>query len=253
MKFLVFQHLDVEHPGVFREFWREDGIDWTTIALNEGEPIPDDLERYDALAVMGGPMDTWQTDIHPWLIPEIEAIRHYVSELKMPYLGICLGHQLLACALGGSVGPAAIPEVGLCRVEATAAGRTDTLFNNIPLPLTTLQWHGAEVQSLPADATVLATSPLCAIQSFRWGPHAFGLQFHAELTAETVSDWSRIPEYAAYLEQVLGKQGAERLTADALAALPQFRQTAYQFHRNFMSCLSSQPASPWRDAINFRR
>ena len=235
MNFLVFQHLDVEHPGVFREFWREDGISWTTIALNEGEAIPDDLERYDALAVMGGPMDTWQTDIHPWLVPEIAAIRHYAVTLQKPYLGICLGHQLLACALGGTVGPAAIPEVGLCHVEATVKGKSDPFFNGIDFPMKTLQWHGAEVQSLPDDATILATSPLCPIQSFRWGTNAYGIQFHAELTAETVADWSRIPEYAAYLEQVLGQEGAETLTKESLAALPQFRQTAFQFHTNFMN------------------
>ena len=101
MNFLIFQHLDVEHPGVFREFWKADGISWTTIALNEGDAIPDDLERYDALAVMGGPMDTWQTDLHPWLIPEIAAIRHYAITLHKPsrhllrpsIAGLCLSRN----------------------------------------------------------------------------------------------------------------------------------------------------------------
>lgn len=237
MNFLVFQHLDSEHPGVFRDFWREDGISWTTIALDEGDTVPDDLTQYDALAVMGGPMDTWQTDIHPWLVQEIKAIRHFVLTLQKPYLGICLGHQLLACALGGRVGPAALPEVGLCQVDATDAGKKDPFFKNINFPLETLQWHGAEVQSLPSDATILASSPLCANQSFRWGNQAYGIQFHTEINEEMLEAWSKIPQYAASLEQILGKQGAENLARDTRAALPRLRQTAQHLHRNFMTNL----------------
>ena len=100
MKFLVFQHIACEHPGIFRHMLDQANIGWDAIELDEGQDIPP-LEGYDALWVMGGPMDVWDEGSCPWLVPEKAAIRRWVTEIKKPYLGVCLGHQLLADALGG--------------------------------------------------------------------------------------------------------------------------------------------------------
>ena len=237
MNFLVFQHVDVEHPGIFRDFWREAGITWTPVELDAGEPIPTDLSRYDALVVMGGPMDVWQTDRHPWLNPEIAAIRSFVRDLGKPFLGVCLGHQLLAEALGGKCGPARAPEVGPWPVNLTDAGLEDPLFAGLPTPLGTFQWHGAEVTRLPPGATVLASTPLCDVQAMRWREHAWGMQFHSEITAETVDDWQRIPEYAQSLEDTLGPGAGERLARDTLALLPGFAATARHLNDNFLAAV----------------
>lgn len=237
MHFLVFQHVDVEHPGIFLDFWRAAGITWTTIELDEGEPIPVDLARYDALVVMGGPMDVWQTDKHSWLAPEIEAIRVFACDLGKPFLGVCLGHQLLAEALGGKCGVAAAPEIGPCPVTIKAEGRTDRLLAGLPSPLTTFQWHGAEVKALPRDATVLAETDLCRIQAFRWRKHAWGLQFHAEITSKTVDEWGRIPEYARSLEVALGPASGERLAQETLRLLPAFESAAARLNDNFLAAI----------------
>ena len=91
MHILVLQHARVEHPGIFRSFLKEDGHSWDAVHLDEGEALPE-LKGYDALWVMGGPMDVWQEDAHPWLRAEKDFIRAAVAEQGLPYLGLCLGH-----------------------------------------------------------------------------------------------------------------------------------------------------------------
>ena len=173
MKILVLQHVEVEHPGVFRDFFRADGIAWDTIELDRGERIPS-LEPYDLMLVMGGPQDVWQEADFPWLVEEKSAIRRFVVDMRRPYLGICLGHQLLAAAIGGKVELAKRAEVGVMPISMTSSGRTDSFFRGLPDPLTVLQWHSAEVSSLPGNTEILASAEACRIQAFRYGTHAYG-------------------------------------------------------------------------------
>jgi GMP synthase-like glutamine amidotransferase len=233
MRFLVFQHIAIEHPGIFREFFTADGIAWDAIELDEGEAIPP-LDRYDALWVMGGPMDVWEEAEHPWLVGEKRAIREAVAERGLPYLGLCLGHQLLGAALGGKVGKAPRAEVGVLDVELTAAGRADPLFACIAPRFKALQWHGAEVSETPPGATVLAQSPLCAVQALRVGRHAYGLQYHTELTRATVREWGDVPAYACSLDATLGQGALPRLEAEALAQMPAFNADSRRLYDNFM-------------------
>jgi GMP synthase-like glutamine amidotransferase len=245
MHFLVFQHVDVEHPGIFREFWRTAGISWTAVELDAGETIPAHLGQYDALVVMGGPMDVWQKNQHSWLAPEIAAIRQFVVDLRRPFLGVCLGHQLLAEALGGHVALAVGSEVGPCPVRLNERALSDPLLAGLSSPLLTFQWHSAEVKTLPADAVVLAETDLCRVQAFRWGAHAYGLQFHAEITTQTVEDWRRIPAYKASLESALGPGASDRLAVETLSLLPRFNQTAKRLNDNFLALLERR-AAPMR-------
>jgi hypothetical protein len=111
-------------------------------------------------------------------------------------------------------------------VRLTQAAGNDALLQGLPSPLTTFQWHSAEVKTLPADAVVLAETDACRIQAFRFGSCAYGLQFHAEITTETVDDWQRIPAYRRALEATLGKNASERLAIETLKLLPGFNDTA---------------------------
>lgn len=240
MKFLVFQHISVEHPGVLREFWKEAGIEFDAIELDEGEAIPESFDPYAALVVMGGPMDVWQEDEHPWLVPEKVAIRKWIEETGRPCLGICLGHQLLADAMGGEVGPGA-SEVGRGTVSLTAEGLADPLLAGSPAEPECFQWHSAEVKRLPSGCEVLAGNDACEVQAFRMGASAYGFQFHVEITEDTVAEWGSIPAYRASLEEIFGEDGLAKLAAQVDGRLERFRESARRLNDNFIGLLESRP------------
>jgi GMP synthase-like glutamine amidotransferase len=231
LRFLVFQHLDVEHPGSFREMMAADGT-WDVIRLNAGESIPE-LERFDALLAFGGPMDVWQEAEFPWLRLEKAAIRDFVLRLNRPYLGVCLGHQLLADSLGGEVGKMTVPEVGVRTVHRTIEGAADQILGLLPDRFPTVQWHGAEVKALPPNATVLAKNSACQIQAFRIGEFAYGIQYHVEVEPATVSEWGKIPEYRCALSDISGGGGQDSFERAATASMALFLASARKLYGGF--------------------
>ena len=142
---LVFQHMDHDHPGRFLDFFTEDSIVPEMLRLWEGQEIPS-LTDYDLMFVLGGKQDVWQEAEYPWLAAEKAAIREWVAERAKPYIGVCLGHQLLAAALGGTVAPADRHEVGVFDVALTEEGRRHRLFAGFPPRSKVMQWHFAEVK-----------------------------------------------------------------------------------------------------------
>jgi len=242
MRLLVFQHIPVEHPGIFRNFLAADGHDWQAVELDAGETIPD-LGEFDMLWVMGGPMDTWQEDAYPWLVDEKQAIREAVLERGMPFLGFCLGAQLLADALGGEVAAMVTPEVGVMDVTLSEEGREDPLFDGIGSNVRCLQWHSYEVRTAPAGARVLCHSTLCGNQVFAVGSTAYGIQYHVELTPQSVLEWGDVPAYREALEQCLGPGALEALDHEVAANLPEFNAGAERLYRNFLGLCASPPIS----------
>ena len=233
MNILVLQHARCEHPGIFRTFLEEDGHSWQAVELDEGEAVPS-LDGFDALWVLGGPMDVWQEEEHPWLRREKALIREAVVERGMPFLGLCLGHQLLAEALGGTVGPSETPEIGVMPVQLTELGAQSIFLDDFPERFDTLQWHGAEIKTLPEGFRVLATSPDSPVQAMAWETRAFSCQFHIEVESDTVETWATIPEYRDALVKAMGEGSVETLQERTARSLPEMGRLAERLYMNWL-------------------
>lgn len=187
MKFLVFQHIENEYPGFIAEAARAKGISLDIVEFWKPYRIPS-LSNYDGLIIMGGPMGVYDgKDIFPSKEEELAIIKEAIG--KIPMLGICLGSQLIAHALGAAVHKNImdgkhIKEIGYYDIDLTADGQNSSLFKGIPSKFNVLQWHG-DAFELPNESKLLATSPACTNQAFSY-KNAYGLLFHMEFTPQMV-------------------------------------------------------------------
>ena len=217
----------------------DDGLNLTTIELDEGEKIPDDLKKFDGMFCMGGPMDTYMEKEYPWLIEEKKKIKEFVVDLKKPYLGFCLGCQLLGEVVGGKVVKSNPAEIGIMDINFTENKKEDNLFSKFPDNIKSLQWHSYEVQGIEKnpDITLLASSPVTKYQIFKYQNHAYGIQFHIEIKNNTVSQWSCVPEYEMALEKSLGKGALNKFDQSAKINMSQMNNNAEILYKNFKKIL----------------
>ena len=239
MRVLILQHIKIEDPGFIKDLMIKEGAELTTVELDEGEKIPEDLTKFDAMFCMGGPMDTWMEKEHPWLIDEKKRIKEFVVDLKKPYLGFCLGCQLLGEIVGGKVVKSNNPEIGMLNINFFNNKNNDSLFSKFPDEITSLQWHSYEVQGLEnnKDVTLLASSPETKYQIFKYQNHAYGIQFHIEVKDTTVGEWGCVPEYKSALEKQLGEGALDKFEKDSKKHMPSMNQYSKVLYENFKKLL----------------
>ena len=235
MKIIILQHIKIEDPGYIKDLMINDKFDLTTIELDEGEKIPQDLSKFDAMFCMGGPMDTWMEKDYPWLVDEKKRIKEFVVDLKKPYLGFCLGCQLLGEVIGGKVVKSNQPEIGMLEIKFSENKNNDLLFSKFPEKITSLQWHSYEVKELEnnKDVTLIASSPETKFQIFKYKNHAYGIQFHIEIKNTTVGEWGCVPEYKSALENQLGSGALEKFDQEAKSNMASMNKYSQILYSNF--------------------
>jgi GMP synthase (glutamine-hydrolysing) len=183
----VLRHLEHESAGTVENIFLEMGLDFHYIDLYRSVPARLELGSAPGLVVLGGAMNVDEVDKYPFLAREVEWIQEALAA-GLPVLGICLGAQLLAKALGAKVYPNQVKEVGWYQIGLTPHADHDTLFEGCRKTISVFHWHG-DTFDLPPNSVRLAEGPLCRNQAFRYGRSAYGLQFHIEMTQELIDSW----------------------------------------------------------------
>lgn len=181
---IVLQHVACETLGIITEVLAERRVEARYVRTFAGETVPPTMDGATGLIVMGGPMGVYETDRFPHLEDEMRLIRH-ATDAGKPVLGVCLGSQLIAAALGARVYPGPQKEIGWYEIRLSEAGATDPLLVGVPSSFTGFVWHG-DVFDLPKGATSLASTALTACQAFRYNANVYGILFHMEVTAAII-------------------------------------------------------------------
>lgn len=216
----IFRHYPTEGPGYFATFLERQGLPWTLIKIDVGEPVPLDPKAFAGLVFMGGPMSV--NDDLPWIPQAAQLIRRAVDE-DVPVLGHCLGGQLMAKALGGKVTRNPVKEIGWGEVEAVN-GAVARQWLGDHLSFDAFHWHG-ETFTIPENATRILSSRYCPNQAFILGKH-LGMQCHVEMTEELIRSWCETG--AREIAQNLGPsvQSVQEIQRDLSARLAALHRIA---------------------------
>jgi len=238
LRALIIQNVGIEGPGsllpaMIEAGWRPD----IRIMDAPEATLPDGLTGYRALVVLGGPMNVYEETAYPHLRRVLDLISDALQR-RMPVLGICLGAQLIARALGAPVTRNPVKEIGWYPVRLTAAGAASPPFAGLPAEFYVFQWHG-DTFALPQGADLLATGAQCANQAFSYAGRVLALQFHLEVTAEMINNWAEV--YADELEEFGGREARTELAAETIVRATEYGRVADCFWRNWLHYAGTPP------------
>lgn len=221
MKILILQHTATEGAGMVLDWCVQNGAEVSYINLYEPQPEFEVDASVQLVVVLGGPMSVNDESDYPWLKPEKRFIRQCL-EASIPILGICLGAQLIASALGARVKANSESEIGWHKIEALA--KQPDVFQ-LPTCMPVFHWHG-ETFELPSHSVRLAKSAACANQGFQLGDKVIGLQFHPEITVDTMETW--IADAGESLKPSIYVQTPDEMRAQAKAYLPDSKALLFE-------------------------
>ena len=229
MNVLIIKHIEIEGPGLIEDWLKQENIFYQILNPNSNIHLPK-LDDFTHLVILGGPMNVYEEDRYPFLKDEDLFIKEAIQRGKR-ILGICLGAQLIAKALGTKVFKAPVKEIGWYDVSLTRIGSIDPLFSHLPKTFSVFQWH-EDTFDIPHNAILLATSSLIPYQAFRYGDNAYGLQFHLEVTQEMIREWME-----TYEEEFKGPQpplvSKLKILSDTELKIDPYKKRGMEFLRNF--------------------
>jgi len=221
-KILVFQHVPYEILGTLDPLLRRSGFRIKFVNFGRNPDAKPSLEGYRGLVVLGGPMNVDQTDQYKHIITEINLIQEAIDE-GLPVLGICLGAQLIAKALGAKVRKNNEVEIGWYEVSPTKNGLKDPLLSNFQKTEKIFQWHG-DTFDIPVGGVHLATSPDCLNQVFRYNTKVYGFQFHLEVDQKMIERWLQVPHHKTEIGNSDGKIDPIRIKEETNVYIGRLKQ-----------------------------
>ena len=229
MNALIIKHIEIEGPGLIEYCLKHEKIPYQILNLDPSVclPKPDDFTH---IVILGGPMNVYEEDHYPFLREEDLFIKEAIQRGKS-ILGICLGAQLMAKALGAKVLKAPVKEIGWYDVSLTRIGSIDPLFSQLPKTFSVFQWH-EDTFDIPHSSILIATSSLIPYQAFRYGENAYGLQFHLEVTQGMIREWMETYEEALERSQAPLLSKLKILTDTELKIEP-YKKRGVEFLRKF--------------------
>jgi len=223
------KHVDIEGPGLIEDCLRQEKIPYQILSFESGLHLPrlDDLTH---IVILGGPMNVYEEDRYPFLRIEDLFIKEAIQRGKS-ILGICLGAQLIAKALGAKVFRASVKEIGWYDVSLTRIGSIDRFFSQLPKKFSVFQWH-EDTFEIPHSAILIATSSLVPYQAFRYGDNAYGLQFHLEVTQEMIREWMETYE-GEFEEPQPALLSKLKILADTELKIELYKEIGLKFLKSF--------------------
>lgn len=230
MSVLIIKHIDIEGPGLIEYCLKQEKIPYQILNLTPSVHLPN-LEKITYIVLLGGPMSVYEEDRFPFLREEDLFIKEAIQRGKA-MLGICLGAQLIAKALGAKVSKAPAKEIGWYDVSLTEIGSQDPLFSNLPKTFSVFQWH-EDTFEIPKGGKLMATSSPVPHQAFRYGEKVYGLQFHLEVTDEMISEWME-----TYEEELKGLQPSltfskTEIVTETEIKIEMYTKRGIEFLKNF--------------------